>query len=143
MATLTAANSVFLLTVIGLFDVPQQLQGFAADDMFDSDAVETVETLMGVDGTLSAGWVAVAKKQTVTLQADSASNLIFDAWWTAQEAAREIFTAGAIIRLPAVNTSYALITGYLTSYRPMPPAKKLLQPRQYGLTWNSVLPAPI
>jgi hypothetical protein len=143
MATLTAANSVFLLTIIGLFNVPQQLQGFATDDMWDTDAVESAELLMGVDGVLSAGWIPTAKKQTITLQADSASNLLFDGWATAQESARELYVAGGVIRLPGVNTSYALLRGFLTSYRPLPPVKKILQPRQYGITWNSILPAPI
>lgn len=143
MATLTAANSVYMLSVIGLFNIPQQLQGFSADDMWDTDAVESAETLMGVDGVLSAGWVPTIKKQTITLQADSASNLMFDAWATAQESARELYVAAGIVRLPGINTSYALVRGFLTSYRPMPPLKKILQPRQYGVTWNSILPAPI
>lgn len=143
MATLTAANSVYMLTIIGLFDVPQQLQGFAADDMWDTDAVESAELLLGVDGVLSAGWVPTMKKQTISIQADSASNLLFDGWATAQESARELYVAGATIRLPGVATSYALVRGFLTSYRPMPPVKKILQPRQYGVTWNLILPAPI
>lgn len=143
MATLTAANSIYMLTVIGLFDTPQQLQGFSADDMWDTDAVESVETLMGVDGILSGGWVPTPKKQMISLQADSASNLIFDAWATAQESARELYIAGGIIRLPGIRTSYALVKGFLTTYRPMPPVKKILQPRQYGVTWGSILPAPI
>lgn len=143
MATLTAANSVYMITVIGLFDAPQQLQGFAADDMFDTDAIENVELLMGVDGVLSAGWIPTQKKQTISLQADSASNLIFDAWAAAEEAAREKFIAGGIIRLPALSTSYAMVRGFLSSYRPVPPAKKILQPRQFGITWNFIQPAPI
>jgi hypothetical protein len=143
MATLTAANSVYMLTIIGLFNVPQQLQGFAADEMFDTEAIENVELLMGVDGVLSAGWIPTMKKQTVTLQADSPSNALFDAWATAEESAREKYIAGGIIRLPALSTSYAMVRGFLSSYRPVPPAKKILQPRQYGITWGSILPAPI
>ena len=143
MATLTASNSVYMLTVIGLFDVPQQLQGWATDDMFDTEAIENVELLMGVDGKLSAGWIPTMKKQTISLQADSDSNLIFDSWATAEESQREKFIAAGIIRLPALGLSYALVRGFLSSYRPVPPAKKILQPRQFGITWNQILPAPI
>ena len=50
--TLTAANSVILLTIPSLFPVAQQLQGFSAEDVFDTDQLDTAETMMGVDGKL-------------------------------------------------------------------------------------------
>ena len=65
--TITAANSVLLLSVASLFDVPQRIQGFSADNITNTDNLNNAETLMGVDGRLSAGWVAVAIPQTITL----------------------------------------------------------------------------
>jgi hypothetical protein len=141
--TLTGANSVIMLSIAGLYPTPVQLQGFATDDVFDTDAVDSAETLMGVDGYLSAGWVATPKKQTYQLQADSPSNRIFDAWAAAQEGIGEVYVATGIIRLPAIGMSYAMTRGFLTSYKPTPAVKKIMQPRQYGITWQSVLPAPI
>jgi len=137
MATLTAANSVILLGVVGLFPVPQQLQGFATDDVFATDAVETVETMMGVDGGLSAGWVPTA------LQADSGSNGVFDAWYAAQEVARETFAAFGEITLPAIGKKYEMVRGFLTSYSPIPETKKVLQPRKYTLTWQRIVGTPL
>ena len=53
--TITGASAVIMLSVPGLFSTPQQLQGFATDDIFDTAAIASAETLMGVDGNLSGG----------------------------------------------------------------------------------------
>jgi hypothetical protein len=141
MATLTGANSVITLGVVGIFNVPVQLHGFDVDDVLATAAVKSVETRMGVDGRLSGGWVATEKVQTYTLQADSESNFLFDEWVQTQEAQREAYPAFGNIILPAVGTTIALIRGFLTSYPPMPDVKKILQPRRFEITWERVLPA--
>lgn len=141
--TITSANAVYMLAVTGLFPVPQQLQGFAADDIFDTEAITPAEILMGVDGKLSAGYTPVPTKQNISLQADSDSNLIFEIWHTAQQAAKEVYSASAIVRLPSIKRSYVLTKGILTSYTPIPDAKKTLQPRKFAITWESVVGAPI
>lgn len=143
MATLTAANSVITIGVTSLFPVAQQLQGFAVDDVFTSEAVTTVETMMGVDNILSAGWVATSKKLTFALQADSPSNVVFDTLWSAQEVAQEVFILFGEITLPAIGRAFTLQRGFMTSYMPMPDAKKLLQPRKFTIEWQRILPAPI
>jgi hypothetical protein len=122
--------------------VPQQLQGFAADDVFDIPAIQSVETLMGVDGVLSAGFVFKELPMEVTLQADSALNAFFDQWWTQMQATLSTLASSGIIRLPSISTKFTLSNGYLTSYKPAPAAKKLLQPRRYQITWNTIAPAP-
>jgi hypothetical protein len=143
MATLTAANAVIMLAVSSLFDVPQQLQGFAADDVFTTEVTTPVETLMGVDGVLSGGWVATPKVQTISLQSDSLSNLIFEQWYNSQEQARETFIANANVTLMAVNQTYILLRGFLTGYPPMPDARRILQPRRYRITWGSIIGTPV
>ena len=57
MSSITSANAIFLLSISGLYSVPQQLQGFAADDIFDVSGVSPGEVMMGVDGKLSGGFV--------------------------------------------------------------------------------------
>lgn len=142
-ATLTAANSVIMLVIPDLFPIPQQLQGYAADDVLTTEAVDSVETVMGVDGRLSAGWVPMPKRQTYTLQADSVSSLMFDAWQQSQEAVRDAFTANAFITLPALGRIYTCTNGYLTNYMPMPDVRRILQPRRFQITWESIIGAPI
>lgn len=143
MATLTAANTVIVFTVNGLFNAPFQLQGFAADDIFSTEPVTSVETLIGVDGILSAGFVPTEKKMNITFQADSPSNVIMEAWQTAQEIAREAFVANGFVTIPSIGRLFTCTQGYLTTYPPTPDVRRILQPRRYGLTWQSIIGAPI
>lgn len=140
--TITSANSILLLSIAGLYDIPQQLQGFAADDVFDTETLEPVETMMGVDGHLSGGWVPMPVKWNISLQADSASILVFENWYSAQQTAREVYIASAQVQLPSVRRKYAMVRGFLSSYPPTPAGKKVLQPRRFQITWESISPAP-
>lgn len=142
MSTLTAANAVITITIPNLFSIPQQLQGFSADDVYDVDQQEVVETMMGVDGILSGGFVNVAVKQTFTLMADSASNLIFETWAINQALIQDAYVANGSTTLPATGRVYTSTKGFLTSYQPIPSGGKLLKPRKYTITWQSVLPSP-
>jgi len=141
--TLTAANSVFMLSVRSLFPAPQQLQGYAADDAFSTEQVQPAEVVMGVDGVMSAGWLPVMVPQTISLQGDSVSADIFDAWNAAMKTIRELYFADAIITLPAIGKSYTLTKGALTSYTPVVGVKKILQPRTFTITWQNVSEAPL
>lgn len=143
MGDITAANSVLMLSIATLFPTPQQLQGFAADDIFDVPAVQSVETLMGVDGVLSAGFVYREIEWMIRLQADSPSNRLFDIWYTQQIATLTTYSASAQIRLPAISSKFDFTLGFLTSYKPAPAARRILQPREYRITWQKIAPAPV
>jgi hypothetical protein len=142
MASITGAGVVLTLTIPPLFPIPQQLQGFAVDDVYDIPQIKSVEVMMGVDGVLSAGFVYVQIPQEIILQADSASNGIFDTWWTQMQAAKDIYAASGLIKLPGLATKFSMINGFLTGYKPAPGAKRVLQPRRYEVTWQSIAPAP-
>lgn len=141
MASITGANAVVMLSIPGLFPVPVELKGFAADDIFDTDAIESAETLMGVDGVLSAGFVFVPVMQTYALQADSPSTFFFDTWWASQQQVQDVYFANGVVLLTAVGKKWTLTKGALTSYKPIPDTKKLLQPQRHRITWQSVFPA--
>jgi hypothetical protein len=142
MGDITAANAVLTLSIPPLFVIPQQLQGFATDDVYDIPQIKSVEVLMGVDGVLSSGFVYVEIPQEITLQADSASNRLFDTWWTQMQAAQVGYAAQGLIKLNSILTKFVLINGYLTGYKPSPQVKKILQPRKFQITWESIAPAP-
>jgi len=139
MATITSANSVLTLAVAGVFGSATNIQGFAVDDAFESEAVQQSETLMGVDGHLSGGKVWVPYKMTVHLQADSPSVQIFDAWRAAQDAAVDVYVANGTIVLPSTGFTYTLVNGYLTTATPFPAVKKTLQPVVYEITWQTII----
>ena len=93
MSTLTSANSSLSLSIAGLFSAPQTIQGFAVDDAFDSDSVAQSETMMGIDGTLSAGKVFTPYKMAVHLLPNSPSMAIFETWRNQQDAQVDVFPA--------------------------------------------------
>lgn len=142
MGTITSANAVLTLAQPVLFPVPQQMQGFDVDDVYDIDTIKSVETRMGVDGVLSAGFVYQEITQNIALQADSASNDFFDTIWTQMQAAQDVYPIYGVIILPSIASKFAMTQGYLTGYSPAPAAKRVLQARRYQITWARIAPAP-
>ena len=141
--TIESASASFILTISDLFGPPLAIKGFAPDDMFDTDAVKPTEVVMGADGTLSGGMVYKEIVQKIHLSPDSPSIPIFDAWYTAQQLSRKSFASTAVVTLPGIGKSFICTTGWLTNYTPIPAAKKILQPQEFEITWQTVLPVPI
>lgn len=136
--TITSANSVFTIVIASLFPVPVQLQGYASDKAFITEAVDLAEVQMGVDGRMTAGFTPMPTKQTITLQADSPSRDIFTALIQAMKTAREVFYISGAIALPSTGESFTLTRGILTNAKQIPDAQKVLQPMDYVITWESV-----
>ena len=117
MPDLTAANCSIAFVVPGLagFAVSQILEGFASDEVYDLDEIENIETLMGVDGVLSGGWVWKPQPHHIMLQADSPSCAFFDAWNSQQAATQQTYPANCVTRLPALGLKMLHTNGYLTT----------------------------
>jgi hypothetical protein len=143
MPTITSANAVLTLSVSTIFTAPFQLQGFSADDIYTTGPLASAETLMGLDGKLSGGYVHVPVTWNIALQADSTSNDLFDQWFQLQQTNSEVYEASGILLLPSISKKWVLTTGFLTSFPPFPDAAKTLRPRRYGMLWQSVSSAPI
>jgi hypothetical protein len=153
VSTITSANSSLVLTprlagilsglLPALAGVGFPVQGYASDDAFATDTVDSAEARMGVDGEMSVGYLPRLTKQTITLQADSPSIQLFEALIGAQDTIREVILLDGILTLPAIGTSYALIKGALTRITAIPPAKRVLEPVTYELTWGKIQPAPV
>jgi hypothetical protein len=140
---ITAADAVYALTIPTLYSTAQILQGFMADRAFETDAVDTAETVLGVDGHLSAGWVPHTTMQTISIMPDSLSSDIFETWLQTQDANRALLPANATIRLTGTQKEYTLKTGYLRGVVPIPAAAKVLQGRAFRIEWNYVTVAPL
>ena len=97
---------------------------------------------MGVDGYMSAGYVFNVVKYTYTLQADSPSCFIFDQWKAAQDSQEDTFPANGLLLLKSLGTKWNWTRGFLKEYSPAPNVKKILQPRKFGVVWQSVTPQP-
>lgn len=141
--TLTAANAVLLVSVTNLFPVPVQIQGFSADDITDTESLDSVETMMGVDGRLSGGFVFATVRQNYTLQADSDSIGFFERWYAAMQQSRETFVANGSLTVSSLQRRYVMTRGFLRSYVPTPSLKRVAQPRRFAIEWQSVAGAPV
>lgn len=141
--SITSANSVLMLAVTGVFNAPQAIQQFSADDIFTNDPVQAAETSMGLDGHLAAGFVFAPVPFSISLMADSPSNAFFDQWYQANVQAIDVFRCNGTVVLPSLNKKWTMNNGALTTYRNMPDAAKTLRPRAFVITWESVTPAPV
>ena len=141
--TITAANSIFMLQVPGLYDSPVKIEGFSTDAAVGADAVTPTVTEFGVDGRLSAGWVPTPKVITVTLAADSPSlSLVLD-WLAVQDSAREVYACNATFTMPSIGQTYSGTRGFITNVPPMPTANKTLQSLAIQITFESWTPSPL
>jgi hypothetical protein len=143
MSTITSANSVFLLGITGLFPTAQLLQGYMADAAWDNAAVKPAETVLGVDGNMSYGWLPRMYEQTISLMPDSPAATLFEDWVVAMDGQEEIYPCFGSLTLPSVGRSYVLANGVLSSYVPIPKGGKILQGRPFIITWNTVTPIPV
>jgi hypothetical protein len=130
-----------MIGVTSLFSTPQQIVGFASDAAFSFADADRAETVIGVDGIMSGGWIPRIYSQTITLQANSASIAFFETWGEQEEAARELLTGFGTITYPGVGRKYSLPLGYLKGYIPLPEAAKTLKPRTFRIDWSNVSPA--
>jgi hypothetical protein len=138
--TITSANSVFTITVPGLFPAPVQLQGYSAERAWNSDQQDLAETQMGVDGRMTAGYVPNPVKQTISLQADSPSKAIFKAIAAAMQSSKDVYYISGAIDLPSTGESFSGVRGVLVNFKPLPDAAKVLQPMDFAIVWESLLP---
>lgn len=144
MRTLTTANSTMTLTVPGLLPAPRNIEGYAVDDVFVSDAIEIAQTMMGVDGRMSFGYVPAIKKTTVTLMPTSPSIQLFELWGTTMMTLREALPATALVlQVPGMERVYTYTKGVLVNFKPLPDLKKLSQQVQYMIDWESITYLPI
>jgi hypothetical protein len=143
MATITSANATFVLTVPGLFSSGVAISQWATDDMFTSDAIPILEAMMGVDGHLSAGWLPHPVKFKLKLAADSVSITVFDQWAAMMNTNRDAVIGSAIITMPGNNSKYNLNNLFLETYKPIPDAKKFLEPQEFTLIVESITKGPM
>ncbi len=138
MATLTSANSEFVLTIPDVFAGPVIIQGYATDDAFGSEDVSPVEAKIGVDARKSSGYTPYLIKVPIHIQSDSPAIQIFDQWNGAILAAKDDLTCSGSIWSPSLGLAWALNNGSLTRFKPIPDAKKIFEARTFEITFESI-----
>lgn len=139
---ITSANAIIMITAPGVFNTPQRLQKFSAEDIYEMGQINAGETSMGVDGYLSAGFTFVEKEQGYTLQADSESNNVFRQIFRYEESNIAKIPLQGITTLPALGLKFVSPKGFLKVYTPMPSAGKTVKPLKYSIVWERVSPQP-
>lgn len=143
LKTITAANAKFTIGVPTLLLGPFTLQGYAADAAFAVEPVDVAETMMGVDGIMTAGYVPFITPMNITLMADSDSKTFFDSWLGAQKVVKELAYANAVIDIASIGLTYIMSKGALKRVSQVPIAQKVLQPVVYSIDWGDVQPVPL
>ncbi|EBI2217019.1 hypothetical protein NXJ12_003302 [Salmonella enterica] len=138
--TITAADAIITLTVNNLYPSGVQLQGFAADNVYGTDPLVLAETVRGIDGKLSAGFVYSNIIQTFHIMPDSPSRDIFDTWSTTSRTSRAVFRCNAVVLLPAIGRKYTCVNGVLKQWKALPDAARTLQPGQAVIEWETITP---
>ena len=139
--TITSANSVFTVVAPGIYPQPVQLQGYSTDKAVVTDAIEMAEIQMGVDGRMTAGYVPNPTKQTISLQADSPSRIIFTTIVQAMKVAQDVFYLTGDLVLPGTGESFTLTRGIITNAKQIPDLMKVLAPVDIVIMWEAVNPS--
>ncbi len=129
---------MFLLAINDLFPVPQVLEEFVSDNPFSSDDFELAETVLSLEGKLSAGFVPATITQTITLLPNSASGAFLFAWVQASRVGRSVYRANGNLTLPSLKTNYTLTNGVLKMGKIMPDSGKILKPVSFKIEWENV-----
>ena len=140
---ITSANVSLVLGVTNLFPVPQQIQDFSSDEMFEAAAMEMLQVMIGADGRTSAGYTPALVPFDITLMAASPSVAFFDAWGMMQKAQSTAMPGFGSIFAPSLGVAYQLFGVWLKTYPPIASAGRTFKPRKYGLVISQALPTPI
>ncbi len=141
--TITAVNSVFYLTVPGLYPAPVKIEGYSTDAAISMAQRNPVIAQVGVDGHTSFGLVMTNKEITVTLSADSPSLRLFEDWAAAQDALREVLLCNAEFTLPAIGRKYVGSRGGMTAVQDMPVVAQTLQASAFVITFDKWESSPV
>jgi hypothetical protein len=135
MASITSANAVFILTIPTVYPNGVQLQQFGVDDAFSPEAFDTTETQVGVDGYGVAGYIPNPVEMMVKFLASSPSVVVFENWFEAMVLINDVLPCSGQIAQPSVGRNYTLPFGVLKRVNSMAEARRILQNREFRLTW--------
>lgn len=126
---ITSATSKLHIVVPALYPGGFNVDDFAADDMFETGALQEKEDMMSADGKYHAGVIFNPTEFTVNLMPTSAAAGIIDDWRAAERTAIAVFGCNATLTVPALRVKFNFVNGVLYTWTPAPPHKRVLQPR--------------
>lgn len=133
----TAASVIVTLVADELYPQGKTIEGFAEDSLRDLENLQVTETVMGVDGKLSAGFVFNPVNITLHLMPDHSGYSVFENIAQVQAVLKApIFLSMTIVDV-SLKRKYTLVKGVLSSWSPMPNATKTMQPVDAEMIFES------
>lgn len=121
---ITVANSsVSFVTALGT----EQGEGYSADNIFTSEQPDLVETRIGVDGKMSAGYTPAINSLTFNFESSSRNASYFRNVSTTVKTTRTPMPIVVTIALPALGVRYTL-SGVVKNIKSLPDAGKVAEP---------------
>ena len=138
MSDITSANSKLRIVVPAYYPGGFDVDDYAADNMFEAGALSNTEDMMSADGKYHFGFVFNHVEQTITLMATSNASSLFDDWQAAERTAISKFACNMVLTVPALGAKWNFVNGVLHTWTPIPPGRRVLQPRPAVFHFESV-----
>lgn len=135
---ITSANSSVHIIVPERYPSGFYAEDYAADNMFETAALQNAEDLMSADGKYHAGFIFNAVEFTLNLNPASSTGITIDDWLSAERAVLSKFTCNMVIAIPSLAIKYNFVNGILFSWMPTPPAQRILASRPAVFHFESV-----
>ncbi|XKM12661.1 hypothetical protein RCS94_06440 [Orbaceae bacterium ac157xtp] len=133
---ITAASVIMTLVADELYPTGRVIEGFAEDNLRSLEDLTLNESIMGVDGKLSHGYVEHPVVLTVSLMPDQDGYAVFENIAQAQKTLRAPIILSMTIVDVGLNRKYTLTHGALNNWKPMPDATRLLQATDAVMTFE-------
>lgn len=139
---ITSANASATL-VMDLFPAGVALENFSADGAWTQDAYEVLETRMGVDGKMVAGYTPVEKEIVFHFQPNSPTIDKLNLIWQTMEVSKTALWGNIIITVPSLKMTYVCANGVLMNYKMVPNAQRVLEPIDATFRFESITAVPL
>ncbi|CAI1171260.1 MAG: phage tail fiber protein [Serratia proteamaculans] len=140
---ITSANAKLRIVVPQYYPGGFDVDDYAADDMFEAGALQNKEDMMSADGKYHAGFVFNPTEFTINLMPTSKASSLIDSWYAAERAVISAFGCNATLTIPALQAKYNFVNGVLFTWTPVPPGKRILQPRPAVFHFESCTRSPM
>lgn len=135
---ITSANSKLRIVVPAYYPGGFDVDDYAADNMFETGALQNAEEQMSADGKYHAGFVFNPTEFTINLMPTSNAGNLVDDWMAAERTAITKFACNAVLTVPALGAKWNFVNGILFTWTPTPPGRRVLQPRPAVFHFESI-----
>lgn len=141
MSDITSANSKLHIVVPAFYPGGFDVDDYSADNMFETAGLQLKEDAMSADGKYHAGFIFNPVEFTINLMPTSAAGDRLDNWLAAERAAISAFSCNATLIVPALKKKWNFTNGFLYTWNPTPPGRRILQPRSAVFHFEIVTPS--